>query len=158
MGAIGAVLLVAFVIICVFSVLLVLVQEPDSSGMGGMLGGGNSQAFGSHSASVLTKTTVVFIVLFLLLTFLLALLNKGSKLRTDLSDVATESGIGASVSDDGAADWWRARENAADALGDAGAETSAPVEAEEAAPGAESADGERTGLLMNTESEAVVAE
>ena len=45
MGAIGAVLLVAFVIICVLSVLLVLVQEPDNSGMGGMLGGGNSAAF-----------------------------------------------------------------------------------------------------------------
>ena len=93
MGAISAVLLVAFVIICVLSVLLVLVQEPDNSGMGGMLGGGNSAAFGSHSASVLTKTTVVFVILFLLLTFLLALLNKGTKLRTDLSDVATESGL-----------------------------------------------------------------
>lgn len=66
------ILLVAFVIISVLLVLLVLVQDQDDSGMGGLLGGGNSQAFGSHSASVLTKATVVFVVLFFALTFVIA--------------------------------------------------------------------------------------
>lgn len=66
------ILLVAFVIISVLLVLLVLVQDADNSGMGGLLGGGNSQAFGSHSASVLTKATVVFVVLFFVLTFVIA--------------------------------------------------------------------------------------
>lgn len=66
------ILLVAFVIISVLLVLLVLVQDQDNSGMGGLLGGGNSQAFGSHSASVLTKATVVFVVLFFVLTFVIA--------------------------------------------------------------------------------------
>lgn len=66
------ILLVAFVIISVLLVLLVLVQDADNSGMGGLLGGGNSQAFGSHSASVLTKATIVFVVLFFVLTFVIA--------------------------------------------------------------------------------------
>lgn len=67
-----AILLVAFVIAAVLLVLLVLVQDQQSSGMGGLLGGGTSQAFGSHSASVLTKATVVFVALFFVLTFVIA--------------------------------------------------------------------------------------
>ena len=66
------ILMVAFVIISVLLVLLVLVQDQESSGMGGLLGGGNSQAFGSHSASVLTKATIVFVVLFFVATFVIA--------------------------------------------------------------------------------------
>lgn len=66
------VLLVAFVVICILLILLVLVQDQDNSGMGGLLGGGNSAAFGSHSASVLTKATVVFVVLFFVVTFAIA--------------------------------------------------------------------------------------
>lgn len=71
-SVIKGVLLVAFVIICVLLVLLVLVQDQDNSGMGGLLGGGNSAAFGSHSASVLTKATVVFVILFFVVTFAIA--------------------------------------------------------------------------------------
>ena len=66
------ILMVAFVIVSVLLVLLVLVQDQESSGMGGLLGGGTSQAFGSHSASVLTKATVVFVVLFFVATFVIA--------------------------------------------------------------------------------------
>ena len=66
------VLLVAFVIICILLILLVLVQDQDNSGMGGLLGGGNSAAFGSHSASVLTKATVIFAILFFVVTFAIA--------------------------------------------------------------------------------------
>ena len=76
MGIIRTVLLVAFIIICVFLVLMVLVQNEDNNGMGSPFGGGQSAAFGSHSASVLTKTTGVFVALFFVLAFCLALLNK----------------------------------------------------------------------------------
>ena len=64
MGAIGVILLVAFVIVCVLLVLLVLVQDENRGGMGGLLGGGQSIAFGAHSATVLTKATVVLTILF----------------------------------------------------------------------------------------------
>lgn len=108
MGAIGVVLLVAFVIVCVLLVLLVLVQENDNKGMGSMFGGGNSAAFGSHSASVLTKTTVVFVVLFFVTTFALAFINKKSSNRADLSETAKSMNLTQDASaEKSASDWWK---------------------------------------------------
>ena len=110
MGAISIVLLVAFVIICALSVLLVLVQDQDNSGMGGMLGGGNSAAFGAHSASVLTKATAVLVALFFVVVFALAFANKKSaKGHSDtLSEAAKTMNIQGDASKDAsAADWWK---------------------------------------------------
>ena len=59
MGAIGVILLVAFVIISILLVCLVLIQNEDGEGMGGLFGGSNSQAFGARSGNVLTKTTYI---------------------------------------------------------------------------------------------------
>lgn len=89
------ILLVAFVIICVLLVLLVLVQEPENSGMGGLLGGGNSMAFGAHSASVLTKLTVVFVVLFFVATFGIAKVfsNKNASDAKSLQKLSDESAV-----------------------------------------------------------------
>ena len=84
MGAIGIVLLVAFVIVCVLLVLMVIIQDDGENGMGGLLGGRATAAFGSHSASVLTKTTTVLVVLFFVLALGLALVNKKSKIDSDL--------------------------------------------------------------------------
>ena len=56
MGAIKVVLMVAFVIICVLLILLVLIQNDEGGGLGGLLSGSGSAAFGSHSASVINKT------------------------------------------------------------------------------------------------------
>ena len=102
MGVVRTILLVAFVIVCVLLVLLVLIQNDDSNGMGSIFGGGNSAAFGSHSASVLTKTTGVLAALFFVLAFTLALLTKAPA-QSDLSAAAeavqssqeTESASGA---------------------------------------------------------------
>ena len=76
MNTIGVILLVAFVIVCVLLVLLVLVQDDGQNGMGGLLGGRGTAAFGSHSASVLTKATIVLVVLFFVLAVFLALTVK----------------------------------------------------------------------------------
>ena len=84
MGAIGVVLLVAFVIVCILLVLLVIVQDDGENGMGGLLGGRSTAAFGSHSGSVLTKTTFVLVVLFFALTVALAFINKKPKIAKDL--------------------------------------------------------------------------
>ena len=94
---IKGVLLVAFVIICVLLVLLVLVQDQDNSGMGGLLGGGNSTAFGSHSASVLTKATVVFVVLFFVITFAIAKLLPSKADSTDADMRAAAESTGAVI-------------------------------------------------------------
>ncbi|MBP5158480.1 MAG: preprotein translocase subunit SecG [Treponema sp.] len=90
MGIVRTVLLVAFVIVCVLLVLLVLIQREDSNGMGGVFGGGQSAAFGSHSASVLTKTTGVLAAMFFVFAFLIALVNKGVDRTGDLGKAAAE--------------------------------------------------------------------
>ncbi|QTQ11349.1 preprotein translocase subunit SecG [Treponema parvum] len=101
MGVIGIILLVVFVIICILLVLLVLVQNEE--GMGGLIGGGVSNAFGSHSANILTKTTYVLVTLFFITAFGLALLNKKPAVKTDLSGAAqsVEQASGQS------SEWWK---------------------------------------------------
>ena len=75
MSAIGIVLLVAFIIVCVLLVLLVVIQDNGENGMGGLMGGRGTAAFGSHSASVLTKATAVLVTLFFVLAIVLAIVN-----------------------------------------------------------------------------------
>ncbi len=82
MGVIGIILLVAFVIICILLVCIVLVQNDAGGGMGGLLGGGNSMAFGSRSGNVLTKTTYILVTLFFAATFVLAFINKAPAIHS----------------------------------------------------------------------------
>lgn len=89
MNVIQTVLLVAFVIVCILIVCLVLVQDDGQSGMGGLLGGRGTAAFGSHSASVLTKATGVFVALFFIITLALAVLNKKDKAPAEMSDTSS---------------------------------------------------------------------
>ena len=109
MSTVGLILLIAFVVVCVLLILLVLVQDDGKNGMGGLLGGRGTAAFGSHSASVLTKATTVFVVLFFVLAFSLALLNKKPS-NPDLDATAVETSV---VSEEAAAteqtsqeNWW----------------------------------------------------
>ncbi len=90
MGVIRTILLIAFIIVCIFLILLVLVQNEDNNGMGSPFGGGQSVAFGSRSASVLTKTTGVFVALFFVVAFFLALLNKVPSTNAGLDSAILE--------------------------------------------------------------------
>ena len=104
MGTIGIVLLVFFIIICVLLVLLVSIQSDNEDGMGGLLGGRGTAAFGSHSASVLTKATSVLVVLFFVLTLSLALVNKKPKTDKFVDSIPEEE-----VKDESSAsgaNWW----------------------------------------------------
>ncbi|MCR5494132.1 MAG: preprotein translocase subunit SecG [Treponema sp.] len=119
MSAIGVILLVAFVIVCVLLVLLVLVQDDGQNGMGGLLGGRGTAAFGSHSASVLTKTTTVLVVLFFGITVVLALLNKKPSVEEDLApttsvEAPAESAAEGESSEANNSDatWWNEAEKA----------------------------------------------
>lgn len=98
MGVISIILLVFFVIICILTVGIVLLQNNDSDGMGGLFGGAGSQAFGSRSANVLTKTTYVLVALFFLTSFGLALLNKTS--------VAPNLEVPATPAQEQNGEWW----------------------------------------------------
>ena len=76
MNIVKTVALVAFVIICVILILLVLVQNEENNGMGSAFGGGQSTAFGAHSANVITKTTGVFVALFFVAALVLHCLTR----------------------------------------------------------------------------------
>ena len=76
MTIISTVLLVFFVIIAVFLVLLVLVQDEEGDSLGGIFAGGSGSAFGSRSGNVLTRSTTILGALFLVLSLGLALINR----------------------------------------------------------------------------------
>ena len=76
MGVIGIILLVAFIIVCALLIAIVLLQNDESGGLGGLLGGAGNAAFGSRSGNVLTRTTYILVTLFFLASFGLALINK----------------------------------------------------------------------------------
>ena len=109
MGTLGVVLLVAFVIVCILLVLLVLVQDSGDNGMGGLLGGRGTTAFGSHSASVLSKATFVLVILFFVLALGLALVNKKPAVEDDLMDsTAVETTETKETVED--TEWWVSEE------------------------------------------------
>lgn len=116
MSTIGIILLVVFVIASILLILLVLVQDDGQNGMGGLLGGRGTAAFGSHSASVLTKATALLVFLFFALALLLAIINKKPKLDDSLlSSPAAETSMDSASSDtikedsERTADsWWNA--------------------------------------------------
>ena len=107
MGVVKAILMVAFVIICVLLVLLVMIQNDEGGGLGGLLSGSGSAAFGSHSASVISKTTFVLVVLFILDAFFIARLNKKPAVKQTLSpevQEAVDTTTGEAAED---FEWWK---------------------------------------------------
>jgi len=93
MGVLSVVLLVAFIINAVLLVLLVLIQNDDSGGLGGIFGGGSGSAFGSRSGNVLTRATTVLGSMFLVISFGLALLSRtpgGTGVEEAAWEISTE--------------------------------------------------------------------
>jgi preprotein translocase subunit SecG len=78
MGFLGVVLLVFFVAVCALLVLMVVIQDSDSDSLGGVFSGAGSSAFGSRSSSIIVKITYTLGVLFFLVAFGLALLNRSN--------------------------------------------------------------------------------
>ena len=82
MGVVGVILLVAFVIVCILLVGIVLIQNEEGDGLGGMFGGAAAQAFGAKSGNILTKTTYVLVTLFFVACLALALLNRTPSVKS----------------------------------------------------------------------------
>ena len=104
MEAMKVVLIVLFVIISILLVLLVLIQNDEGGGLGGLLSGAGSAAFGSNSASVINKTTFVLVALFFVTAFAIARLNKAPAIKDLQPEEAVEQQLS---SDSEAADWWK---------------------------------------------------
>ena len=65
MGILISFLTILFIILCVLLIIIILLQSNKSAGMG-ILGGSSQSAFGSSTASVITKATSVMVFLFML--------------------------------------------------------------------------------------------
>lgn len=76
MGLLSGFLLVLFVIGSLLLIVIVLMQDEQGEGLGGIFGGGSSTPFGSRSGNVLTKFTSILGAFFLFCAFGLAWLNK----------------------------------------------------------------------------------
>jgi preprotein translocase subunit SecG len=76
MGVIEIVLLVLFISSAILLVILVLMQDEQGEGLGGIFGGSSSTAFGSRSGNILTKFTAILGGVFLFCSFGLAWVNK----------------------------------------------------------------------------------
>jgi preprotein translocase subunit SecG len=75
-GLLSIALLVIFVIGALVLVLVILLQDEQGEGIGGLFGGASSTPFGSRSGNVLTRFTAILGAVFLVGAFLLAWLNR----------------------------------------------------------------------------------
>ncbi|WP_024654200.1 preprotein translocase subunit SecG [Borrelia persica] len=66
---------VFFVITSFMIILLVLFQDEQGDGIGGVFGGGSSSIFGARSSSVAIKITAFFITLFFIFVIALSFIN-----------------------------------------------------------------------------------
>ena len=79
MGVIGIILLVVFVIVCLLLIFMVVIQDQEGDGLGGVFANAGNAAFGARSTNVVIKFTYVLGALFFVIAFTLAILNRGPK-------------------------------------------------------------------------------
>lgn len=91
MGFFGIVLLVLFVLIAFLLIALVMIQDDQGEGLGGIFGGSSSSTFGSRSGNILTKATSILGALFLISAFGLAWLNKTPETGNVIGAARTEA-------------------------------------------------------------------
>ncbi|GAB1433505.1 preprotein translocase subunit SecG [Spirochaetota bacterium] len=115
MGIITVVLLVLFSIVCALLIFMVVIQDQEGDGLGGLFANAGNAAFGSRSSNVIVKFTYILGGLFFVIAFGLAILNKSN---TNSLDRALKAKEGQST------EWWE----------------QAPAEAEAAESGEQAAE------------------
>ncbi|HUX21214.1 MAG TPA: preprotein translocase subunit SecG [Spirochaetia bacterium] len=123
MGFLGIVLVVIFVAVSILLVGVVLLQDEQGEGLGGIFGGGSATPFGSRSGNILTRFTTILGAIFLFCAFGIAWVNRS----TQSGDVlAAAKKAQASQS----SEWWNASVNSNEAVpttGQTGSTASAPA-------------------------------
>ncbi len=106
MNVIGVIMTILFVLGSILLIIVVLLQDEQGDGIGGLFGGGSNSAFGSRSGNVLTRFTSILGAFFLICSFGLAWINKTSEkgdilgaARREMAQETTE--------------WWTVPENTA---------------------------------------------
>jgi preprotein translocase subunit SecG len=102
MGIIGILLLVIFVASSLLLIAMILIQDDQGEGLGGIFGGGSGTPFGSRSGNVLTRFTTILGAVFLLTSLGLAWTNR---------TVATDDVVGTArriqTTGENKVDWWK---------------------------------------------------
>lgn len=98
MSVLGIVLLVIFCVVSLLLLFLVAIQSEDSVGLGGIFGGSSDSVFGSNTAGVITKVTAVLAVLFMVLSIVVALVNKSS--TEDIDKMLQQSTVKESINEE----------------------------------------------------------
>ena len=137
LATVGAIL---FFVVCVFLILIVLLQKGRGGGLSAAFGGaGGQSAFGSKTGDVFTWVTVAIVVLFFLLAILLTKYYKpvSTDLPPSLGSDPTTAPIDTPTAEPKTAD-----EPAGDKTDDVKDQTGAPAEEKTDAAGDESAEEE----------------
>ncbi len=79
MGVLSIILLVIFVAVCALLIFMVVIQDQEGEGLGGVFANAGNAAFGARSTNVVVKFTYVLGALFFVIAFSLAMLNKGPR-------------------------------------------------------------------------------
>ena len=119
MGLIGILLLVILALSAVLLVTVVLLQDEQGEGIGGLFGGGSATPFGSRSGNILTRFTAVLATVFLVCCFALAWISRTPEVGNVVGRARQES-----LSSTEKTDWWIPSQNAESA----GADAAQPVE------------------------------
>lgn len=104
MGFLGVVLIVVFIISAILLIGLVLIQDEQGEGLGGIFGGGSATPFGSRSGNVLTRFTSILGAVFLFCSFGIAWVNRGNQSGNVIAAAARQNSSSA-------AEWWNAPVN-----------------------------------------------
>jgi preprotein translocase subunit SecG len=101
MGVLSIILIVFFVASALITILIVLIQDDQGEGIGGMFGGGSSTPFGSRSGNVLTRFTAIVATVFFCAAFALAWVNRGA----ESSDIVRKARL-ESLQEAEQENWW----------------------------------------------------
>jgi preprotein translocase subunit SecG len=87
MGLLSIILLVIFAIAALIMILVIMLQDDQGEGIGGLFGGGSTTPFGSRSGNILTRFTSILGAIFVVGAFALAWLNRSPE-TTDIVEKA----------------------------------------------------------------------
>ncbi|MFP4267831.1 MAG: preprotein translocase subunit SecG, partial [Spirochaetaceae bacterium] len=94
-GVLGIILLVIFVLTSLLLIGIVMIQDNQGEGLGGIFGGSGGASMGSRSGNILTKTTTILGTVFLVTAFALAWINRtpeeGDVIRAAQDQLSEES-------------------------------------------------------------------
>jgi len=82
-------LYILFFIAALILILLVMIQDEQGEGIGGIFGGGSTTPFGSRAGNVLTRFTAIIAAVFLIVCVVIGLLNRSTE-RQAIADQPKE--------------------------------------------------------------------